>query len=253
MIPRRVVANERPRPEQEWAMGKAIRIAALALATAAAFGFATEAEASVTLTFEGVGDLASVNDFYNGGTDSAGNSGPNYGINFSSNSLGLIDFDAGGNGNFANEPSPSTDLIFLSGAAATMNVPAGFDTGFSFFYSGNVPGFVNVYNGLNATGNLLATLVLPVNWKDGNCTGDPNGDFCHWDPVGVSFAGTAKSVDFGGAANFIGFDNVTLGAAVPGGVPEPATWAMMLLGFGAIGFAVRRRRKQELRPALHFA
>jgi len=27
-------------------------------------------------------------------------------------------------------------------------------------------------------------------------------------------------------------------------VPEPATWAMMLLGFGAIGFAARRRRQQ---------
>ena len=26
------------------------------------------------------------------------------------------------------------------------------------------------------------------------------------------------------------------------GVPEPATWAMMLLGFGAIGWQLRRRR-----------
>lgn len=28
-----------------------------------------------------------------------------------------------------------------------------------------------------------------------------------------------------------------------GAVPEPASWAMMLLGFGGIGFAMRRRRK----------
>ena len=28
------------------------------------------------------------------------------------------------------------------------------------------------------------------------------------------------------------------------GVPEPSTWAMMLIGFGAIGFAMRRQRKQ---------
>jgi hypothetical protein len=30
------------------------------------------------------------------------------------------------------------------------------------------------------------------------------------------------------------------------GVPEPSTWAMMLLGFGATGFAVRRSRRKAL-------
>ena len=29
-------------------------------------------------------------------------------------------------------------------------------------------------------------------------------------------------------------------------VPEPATWAMMLFGFGAVGFAMRRRRRPVL-------
>jgi hypothetical protein len=35
------------------------------------------------------------------------------------------------------------------------------------------------------------------------------------------------------------------GNVIPGvsGVPEPGTWAMMLLGFGGIGYAMRRRRK----------
>jgi hypothetical protein len=88
----------------------------------------------VTLTFEGVGDEASINDFYNGGTDSMGNSGINYGINFSSNSLGLIASDSGGSGNFigALAPSPVTVAFFLSGAADTMNVAAGFTIGFWF-------------------------------------------------------------------------------------------------------------------------
>ncbi|KTT75931.1 PEPxxWA-CTERM sorting domain-containing protein [Sphingomonas endophytica] len=31
-------------------------------------------------------------------------------------------------------------------------------------------------------------------------------------------------------------------SGVPAAVPEPATWAMMLLGFGMVGAAVRRRR-----------
>lgn len=35
---------------------------------------------------------------------------------------------------------------------------------------------------------------------------------------------------------------IPAGSSAPGGVPEPATWLMMLAGFGAVGAAVRRRR-----------
>jgi len=40
--------------------------------------------------------------------------------------------------------------------------------------------------------------------------------------------------------------------SVPGptAVPEPATWAMMLMGFGAIGYGARRRRAPNVRFAL---
>jgi len=56
----------------------------------------------------------------------------------------------------------------------------------------------------------------------------------------------AHSVDFGGSADYVTFDNITLGAAVPGdgSVPEPATWAMMAGGFGAAGAALRRQRRR---------
>ena len=37
-----------------------------------------------------------------------------------------------------------------------------------------------------------------------------------------------------------------IGLPVPGPVPEPASWAMMLVGFTGIGFAMRRRRKLGL-------
>ena len=41
-----------------------------------------------------------------------------------------------------------------------------------------------------------------------------------------------------------------IGTAVPG-VPEPATWAMMLVGFGAAGLSMRRsRRKKTLLPQI---
>ena len=42
--------------------------------------------------------------------------------------------------------------------------------------------------------------------------------------------------------------NALIGAAVTNGVPEPATWAMMIAGFGMIGGAMRRRSAS--RPVL---
>lgn len=200
---------------------------------------------TIVLDFEGIGNRASVNNFYNGGTDSSGRSGNNLGISFSNRSLASIDRDAGGSGNFANEPSPNTTLFFLSGGAATLNIAAGFDTGFSFFYSSTGSGFVNVYDGLDATGNLLTTINLGRN-IDG-CSGDPTGDFCRFNAIGVNFSGIAKSIDFGGTANEIGFDNITFGSATAGGstggsdVPEPSTMALLCLGF--LSFLAFRRHK----------
>jgi hypothetical protein len=36
----------------------------------------------------------------------------------------------------------------------------------------------------------------------------------------------------------------------PNEVPEPTTWAMMLVGFGAIGFSMRRRSKRRVLPQI---
>jgi hypothetical protein len=42
--------------------------------------------------------------------------------------------------------------------------------------------------------------------------------------------------------NWIQFDNVVLNGGGGAVVPEPATWAMMIAGFGLVGAAARRRR-----------
>lgn len=36
-------------------------------------------------------------------------------------------------------------------------------------------------------------------------------------------------------------------SGVTGAVPEPATWAMMILGFGLVGAALRQRRGGQIR------
>lgn len=72
---------------------------------------------------------------------------------------------------------------------------------------------------------------------------------------GAGFTGQTLAINIdlsglGGASDNIGIDNIRFGQSPPGvlidqppsTVPEPATWATMLLGFLTIGVAARRRR-----------
>ena len=95
-----------------------------------------------------------------------------------------------------------------------------------------------MWSGLGATGSLLGSLNLTAQGFN-NCVGDPNGSFCNWTAVGLSFAGTAQSIDFGGTANQTGFDDITFGSSTPGNVPEPALVALLGLGFAGMAFAKR--------------
>lgn len=47
---------------------------------------------------------------------------------------------------------------------------------------------------------------------------------------------------FTGSVNNTEYYNQSGSLTISGGVPEPATWAVMLLGFGAVGASMRRRR-----------
>jgi hypothetical protein len=51
------------------------------------------------------------------------------------------------------------------------------------------------------------------------------------------------SVSFGGTDGWVGINNIEVNAAVAP-VPEPSTWAMMILGFAGIGFMAYRRKSK---------
>jgi hypothetical protein len=143
-------------------------------------------------------------------------------------------------------------MYFLSGTAI-MNVAAGFSGGFSFFYTTTVPATVRVYDGLNATGNVLATINLAANTPANNCQSG-SVIFCNWSPGGQSFNGIARSIDFGGTVNQVGYDNITVGSGTPVGqtpvptvaanVPTLNEWALIALAMlAAIAGAIALRRR----------
>jgi PEP-CTERM motif len=193
------------------------------------------AKASTILTFDQLQDGEPILNYYNGGFGGFGTGpGPNYGVYFQDNALALESEDQGGGGNFTNEPSCCNIMYFLTGSGDVMDVPGGITTGFSFFYSGNVDlgnGSVDIYSGLDGTGTLLASFVIDTSLTP-LCESGPA--YCVWQPDGVAFDGTAESVVFGGAANYIGFDDITLGSSTPG-TPEPGS--LILLGTGLLGLA----------------
>jgi len=201
----------------------------------------------IYLDFEGLGNLDAINDFYNGGTSQLGFSGPNYGVQFAG-ALSIIDSDAGGTGNIGNEPSPETVMFSPSENSFVMNVATGFTNGFSFYYAANIGtnSSVEVYDGLNGTGNLIGSVSVPGQNDGTNCTGDPNGYYCQWDVASIPFAGTGMSVKFIGPADNLGFDDVTFGSITPGPQPEipVSDWAIyfgiFLIGLFVI-FRFRRR------------
>jgi hypothetical protein len=228
-----------------------VRIRKLLAAAMITLGLTTAVNAAFVLDFEGIAPYPNGNDvliqnYYNGGTSSIGTTGPNYGIGFADNAL-LICLNSLGTscsntsrGGLGNPNSQQGALFFLSGGSTILNDPAGFTDGFSFNYvSLSYSGSVNVYSGLDGTGTLLASLNLSPN--AGSCPGYAAG-FCPFSPVGVSFSGTAQSISFV-------FDDITFGSAIAGGVPEPSTWAMMILGFLSLGFRTYRRKNIAVRFA----
>ncbi len=232
------------------------KFAGIAVALATTFFAVPKSQAvTISLNFEGIDDgsnSTNINNFYNGGTSSSGTSGTNYGVTFSPNALGIslnTTTNSPSNTSRGGQGDPNSQLgalFFLSGTETFINYANGFDTGFSLFYTAiSNPGSISVYDGLNGTGSTLATLSLPTTGS--NCPGY-NAGFCPFVPVGVSFAGTAKSIGFAGVANQIVLDDVTFGSIIPGAptgstaVPEPFTIVGTLIGATA-AYRTRKRLK----------
>lgn len=151
------------------------------------------------------------------------------------------------NGGSFNQMTDNTGFLAIGGA--TDNFGALTLTGVSDTYTGDIFRLLVSFSApaaSNPPNTMFETLL------QGTVTGvNAGGVFVNFDNTPLLFNSAAGQFTFtindvsvasNSAAQFIS-------GQIQAAVPEPGTWAMMLLGFGAIGVAMRRRRKPLLQLA----
>ena len=108
----------------------------------------------------------------------------------------------------------------------------------------------NDYTKINASGGLIdfntalfGDVIVGIHWGGANGQANNVGN-----ATGFFLFHFAQPVDsfttsIPGLSGAVLYTNGT--PPPPPGVPEPATWAMMLMGFGAAGTAIRRSRRKD--------
>jgi hypothetical protein len=206
---------------------KAVRGAAVAVGITATGASAT----SVTLDFT-LPATEEVTNYYSGGTDQNGATGPNYGISFSPAIIAEVGGDAD-----SGAPPGGGNLIYLGAIGSgldTMNVAGGFTDSFSLYYDGydRGSGVINIWSGLNDTGSLLASLTVP------------GGQY--WTFTSTTFSGVAESVDFSNTVR-TAFADITLGNVAPvASVPDHTGWGTYgIAGLGLLGMCQLFRKREK--------
>ena len=177
------------------------------------------AASAATIDFDQVTNGAFVNNFYNGGTDTAGASGPNLGVAFfgffATSVFGLIQ----------NPPSAPQFATGLNDPS--LFVSAGFTGSISFEVESNSLSVLILTDITNGS-TILANVIVPNSLV--------------FVPETISFSGTAKFILFQGT---FGIDDLQITPTPPVNTPLPTTLPLFATGLGALGLlGWRRKRKQ---------
>ena len=182
----------------------------LGVAASALLLVATPTQAATTINFE---------------TDGSGNATTiGASVNSAYSTLGLTFSNAVFHQCGGGCPVPALGT-FISSANFIAPFTVAFGNGISNFTFSNVSASGTTAQAFDINGNLLASV-----------------DFSAFPGTFTLNASGIRSVTFTGGTQF-GVDDFSYeGSALAGVVPEPGVWALMILGFGIVGGAMRRRK-----------
>lgn len=128
-------------------------------------------------------------------------------------------------------PSPFIDPLFLSYSVTFDDfLPYNNDASVLTILNTNIPYAINFSFEPNGI------MILATNGNSGSCTHTPN-TFCAF--INTATPNLPTFVEQSGQTGGWIAGTITPGT---GAVPEPASWAMLITGFGLVGAAARRRR-----------
>jgi hypothetical protein len=152
-------------------------------------------------------------------------------------------------GSFGYTAAASTSSFFGAGSGADHWLSTNTATDSITFsgFTGGVSGFGGFFFGSDISGAFAAgSVTLTATDASGTSTftitNATTSSFLGFVSSGPLLSATLTAVQPTSGPLWSTANDLTLaGAAATPGVPEPATWAMLLMGFGAVGFAMRRR------------
>ncbi|HEY7900024.1 MAG TPA: choice-of-anchor C family protein [Caulobacteraceae bacterium] len=208
-----------------------MKLAILAATGAAALAFASSASAIVNYVSDG--DFSSPSGGasytpYGGGSSM----GP---WTVGGNSVDLI-------GGYWQNPNGTAGSVDLDGSAPgsisqSLSLIAGDHYTLTFYLSGNPDGNIGPHTVDVSVGNLVGDAFTYT-------TGSNSRTSMNYALETVNFTATATNVLSFSSADASGAYGPVVGdISVTAAVPEPATWALMLAGFGGLGLALRGRRR----------
>jgi hypothetical protein len=159
------------------------------------------------------------------------------GAAFSGSGVVMNNGGQGSDGLYATPYGDATNYLAVLGGGSEEIAYSALKSSFGLYWgSADTYNSLTFYNGNNAVATISGADVDPPLAANGGQT-----DYASNGYILISALPLFDRVVAASSSNSFEFDNVVAGGA--SAVPEPSTWAMLLLGFAGLGYAGFRRRK----------